>query len=52
MDYVKQPCHRDCPNRVKNCHATCEKYKKYDAYRKFLQESKLKSYKGFYFKKV
>ena len=30
---AKQPCKRDCPERSGECHASCERWKKYEAER-------------------
>lgn len=48
MEYVKQPCEKDCPNRKSGCHSTCEKYKKYNEFRRHINQERLKYNNGFY----
>ena len=38
----KSPCHRDCPDRVVDCHSWCSEYQRYAAYKEYEREEHLK----------
>lgn len=41
---VPIPCHKDCPQRSSDCHAGCERYAKYVAYRRFIYGKRLQDW--------
>jgi hypothetical protein len=41
---MKQPCPRDCPDRVAGCGATCPKWRKYVAWRNAEYERRKRQY--------
>jgi hypothetical protein len=41
LEYVPNPCKRDCPRRNSTCHSECKDYEKYTTYLKELHKVKL-----------